>query len=115
MKMVKLFCATTLTLIASLMLMTPTAYADPAIIIVGGFCGVLDGDGNGFGTDDTRTVSSQNGKPGNLNVMLKCHSKKLQDRIHAPAGIQLGGRGPGPIAVEIIAEMQQYLAEHRGL
>ncbi len=42
-------------------------------------------------------------------------SKKLEGRIHAPAGIQLGGRGPGPIAVEIIAEMQQYLAAHQGL
>ncbi len=42
-------------------------------------------------------------------------SKKLKGRIHAPAGIQLGGRGPGPIAVEIIAEMQQYLAAHQGL
>lgn len=42
-------------------------------------------------------------------------SKKFQGRIHAPAGIQLGGRGPGPIAVEIIAEMQQFLAKHQDL
>jgi xanthine dehydrogenase accessory factor len=41
-------------------------------------------------------------------------SEKLDGRIHAPAGIQLGGRGAGPIAIEIIAEMQQYLATHRG-
>ena len=37
-------------------------------------------------------------------------AEKLKGRLHAPAGIQLGGRGPGPIAVEIIAEMQRYLA-----
>lgn len=37
-------------------------------------------------------------------------AKKLQGRIRAPAGIQLGGRGAGPIAIEIIAEMQQFLA-----
>ena len=42
-------------------------------------------------------------------------SKKLEGRIHAPAGIQLGGRGAGPIAIEIIAEMQQYLAARPGL
>jgi len=37
-------------------------------------------------------------------------ANKLSGRLRAPAGIQLGGRGPGPIAVEIIAEMQRYLA-----
>lgn len=35
----------------------------------------------------------------------------LHGRLHGPAGIILGGRGPGPIALEIVAEMQQYLAE----
>lgn len=35
---------------------------------------------------------------------------KLHDRLHGPAGIRLGGRGPGPIALEIVAEMQQYLS-----
>ena len=35
----------------------------------------------------------------------------LRDRLRGPAGIVLGGRGPGPIALEIVAEMQQYLAE----
>lgn len=34
----------------------------------------------------------------------------LQGRLHGPAGIDLGGRGPGPIAVSIVAEMQQYLS-----
>jgi xanthine dehydrogenase accessory factor len=33
----------------------------------------------------------------------------LQDRLHGPAGIELGGRGPGPIALAIVAEMQQFL------
>lgn len=38
----------------------------------------------------------------------------LRDRLHGPAGIQLGGRGAGPIALEIVAEMQQFLTQ-RGL
>jgi len=33
----------------------------------------------------------------------------LQGRLHGPAGIELGGRGPGPIALEIVAGMQKYL------
>lgn len=35
----------------------------------------------------------------------------LQDRLHGPAGIVLGGRGPAAIALEIVAGMQKYLAE----
>ncbi len=35
----------------------------------------------------------------------------LEGRLHGPAGIDLGGRGPGPIALSIIAEMQQYLSQ----
>lgn len=35
----------------------------------------------------------------------------LRERLRGPAGMVLGGRGPGPIALEIIAEMQQYLAK----
>lgn len=38
---------------------------------------------------------------------------KLKDRLHGPAGIDLGGRGPGPIALSIIAEMQKYLSQGR--
>lgn len=34
----------------------------------------------------------------------------LDGRLHGPAGIDLGGRGPGPIALSIIAEMQQVLS-----
>lgn len=40
-------------------------------------------------------------------------AKLLKGRLSAPAGIQLGGRGPGAISVEIIAEMQQHLSAHR--
>lgn len=36
---------------------------------------------------------------------------ELRGRLHGPAGIQLGGRGPGPIALEIVAEMQQFLTQ----
>ena len=35
----------------------------------------------------------------------------LESRLHGPAGIDLGGRGPGPIALSIIAEMQQVLSK----
>ena len=35
----------------------------------------------------------------------------LQGRLHGPAGIMLGGRGPAAIALEIVAGMQKYLAE----
>jgi len=35
----------------------------------------------------------------------------LRGRLHGPAGIRLGGRGPGPIALEIIAGMQQFLSD----
>jgi xanthine/CO dehydrogenase XdhC/CoxF family maturation factor len=37
----------------------------------------------------------------------------LQGRLHGPAGIDLGGRGPGPIALSIVAEMQQFLNKRR--
>ena len=33
----------------------------------------------------------------------------LVKRLHGPAGLPIGGRGPGPIALSIIAEMQQQL------
>jgi len=37
----------------------------------------------------------------------------LRGRLHGPAGIDLGGRGPGPIALSIVAEMQQFLGQRR--
>ncbi len=36
---------------------------------------------------------------------------KLRGRLHGPAGLPLGGRGPAPIALSIIAEMQQHLCQ----
>ena len=37
-------------------------------------------------------------------------AKTLDGRLHGPAGLAIGGRGPAPIALSIIAEMQQYLS-----
>lgn len=37
-------------------------------------------------------------------------AQSLGERVHGPAGLDLGGRGPGPIALSIIAEVQQTLA-----
>lgn len=33
----------------------------------------------------------------------------LRERLHGPAGLELGGRGPAPIALSIVAEIQQQL------
>ena len=40
-------------------------------------------------------------------------ARSVKSRLHGPAGLNLGGRGPGPIALSIVAEMQQFLAEHQ--
>ena len=39
---------------------------------------------------------------------------RLEDRLHGPAGLDLGGRGPAAIALSIVAEMQQHLASSMG-
>lgn len=53
------------------------------------------------------------GPPGRRDRLLAELGETAQDlagRLHGPAGMQLGGRGPGPIALEIVAEMQAYLS-----
>ena len=35
---------------------------------------------------------------------------RLKARLHGPAGLDIGGRGPAPIALSIIAEVQRELA-----
>jgi len=50
------------------------------------------------------------GRRDRLLAELGAAAKKLEGRLRGPAGIQLGGRGPGPIALEIVAEMQAYLS-----
>ena len=34
---------------------------------------------------------------------------KLAGRVHGPAGLDLGGRGPASIALSIVAEMHRHL------
>ena len=36
-------------------------------------------------------------------------AQRLDGRVFGPAGLSLGGRGPGPIALSIVAEIQQVL------
>lgn len=40
--------------------------------------------------------------------------RRLQDRLHGPAGLPLGGRGPAAIALSIAAEMHRELMTGRG-
>jgi xanthine/CO dehydrogenase XdhC/CoxF family maturation factor len=49
------------------------------------------------------------GRRERLNNELADVADALEGRLHGPAGIDLGGRGPGPIALAIVAEMQQFL------
>jgi xanthine dehydrogenase accessory factor len=35
----------------------------------------------------------------------------LEGRLYGPAGLDIGGRGPGPIALSIVAQAQQVLAQ----
>ena len=51
------------------------------------------------------------GRRARLMSELRDIAPALQYRLHGPAGIVLGGRGPGAIALAIVAEMQQYLHE----
>jgi len=44
-----------------------------------------------------------------LMVELGETAEQLEGRVHGPAGIDIGGRGPASIALSIIAEMHQHL------
>lgn len=44
---------------------------------------------------------------------LGSDADKISGRLFAPAGLQLGGRGPGAIALEIAAQMQRFLEQKR--
>ena len=35
----------------------------------------------------------------------------LEDRLRSPVGTRIGGRGPGAIALEIVAELQAYFCD----
>lgn len=39
-------------------------------------------------------------------------ARKLSGRLHGPAGLDIGGRGAAPIALSIIAQVQQFLASN---
>jgi xanthine/CO dehydrogenase XdhC/CoxF family maturation factor len=39
-------------------------------------------------------------------------SNQLESRLHGPAGLDLGGRGPASIALSIVAELHQHLMKH---
>ncbi len=60
-----------------LMLATSAVYADPAIILTEFGCGLLDGDGAGVWTNDTKVVSSRN--KGGSNINLKCYASNINN------------------------------------
>lgn len=51
------------------------------------------------------------GRRDRLMSELDGAAEALDGRLHGPAGIDLGGRGPAPIALSIIAEMQRFLSQ----
>ena len=45
-----------------------------------------------------------------LLAELGSTAEKLEQRLHGPAGLDIGGRGSAPIALSIIAQMQEKLS-----
>jgi len=46
-----------------------------------------------------------------LLVELGADAESLRGRLHAPVGLDLGGSGPEPIALAIVAELQRFFAK----
>ena len=46
-----------------------------------------------------------------LLAELGAAAHSLEGRLHGPAGLDIGGRGPAPIALSIIAQLQKVLAQ----
>lgn len=56
------------------------------------------------------------GPPGRRDRLLSeigTDAEALRERLHGPAGIELGGRGPAAIALSIVAEIQAELQKDR--
>lgn len=49
------------------------------------------------------------GRRDRLLAEIGAAAANLEPRLHGPAGLDLGGRGPEPIALSIVAQMQQEL------
>jgi len=45
-----------------------------------------------------------------LLAELGADADRLRPRLHAPVGLDLGGSGPEPIALAIVAELQRFFA-----
>ena len=52
------------------------------------------------------------GRKHKLMTALGSAGESLDGRLHGPAGIKIGARGPAPIALSIIAEVQGHLARN---
>ena len=58
-----------------LLLAATTAFAEPSIILTDFGCGMVDGDGGGIWTTDTKVVSAI--KKNGTNVNLKCYASDV--------------------------------------
>jgi hypothetical protein len=94
-----------------LMLAASTAFAEPAIILTDFGCGMVDGDGNGVWTTDTKVSSSVNKKGTNVN--FKCFASGVanstgktvkwnsDDFFGQPCGTQFGSSDDWRIVVDM--------------